>query len=123
MNRIRASGSGFIEHDVVVGQQVSDRTIEELSAELQRIDPPAFPMIKRVSVDGGHEVIVVNTSQGTSRPYSYRGTAYRRVGNTTLGMSADEYNQMLFKRMHGEQRWEYQPAAGWSVDDLDVAEI
>ena len=32
---------------VVAGQQVSDRTIEELSAELQRIDPPAFPTIER----------------------------------------------------------------------------
>ena len=27
----------------VVGQQVSERTIEELSAELRQIDPPAFP--------------------------------------------------------------------------------
>ena len=27
---------------VAVGQQVSERTIEHLSAELQQIDPPAF---------------------------------------------------------------------------------
>ncbi len=38
-------------------------------------------------------------------------------------MSADEYNRMLFERMHSEQRWENQPAVRWSVDDLDVAEI
>ena len=107
----------------VVGQQVSERTIEELSAELGRIEPPAFPTIERVSVDGDRDVIVVSTSQGASRPYTYRGSAYRRVGNTTLAMSADEYNRMLFERMHSEQRWENQPAAGWSVDDLDVAEI
>ena len=30
---------------------------------------------------------------------------------------------MLFERMHSEQRWENQPAAGWSVFDLDLAEI
>ena len=30
---------------------------------------------------------------------------------------------MLFERMHAEQRWENQVAEGWSVDDLDVAEI
>ncbi|MCY3782226.1 MAG: putative DNA binding domain-containing protein [Chloroflexi bacterium] len=107
----------------VVGQQVSERTIEELSAELRRIDPPAFPKVERVPVDGGREVILVSTARGASRPYSYRGTAYRRIGNTTLGMSADEYNRMLFERMHSEQRWENQPAAGWSVDDLDAAEI
>ena len=38
-------------------------------------------------------------------------------------MSADEYNRMLFERMHGEQRWENQLATGWSIKDLDVAEI
>ncbi len=107
----------------VVGQQVGERTIEELSAELRRIDPPAFPTVERVPVDGGSEVIVVSTAQGVSRPYSYRGSAYRRVGNTTLAMSADEYNLILFERMHSEQRWENQPIPGWSVDDLDVAEI
>ena len=31
----------------VVGQQVSERTIEEVSAEIQRIDPPAFPAVER----------------------------------------------------------------------------
>ena len=102
----------------VVGQQVSERTIEELSAELQRIDPPAFPTVERVPTAEGREVLVVRVSQGTARPYAYRGTAYCRVGNTTVAMSADEYNQMLFERMHSEQRWENQPAMGWTVDDL-----
>ncbi|MDE0684546.1 MAG: putative DNA binding domain-containing protein [Candidatus Poribacteria bacterium] len=107
----------------VVGQQVSERTIEGLSAELQRIDPPVFPTVERVSTAEGREVLVVRVSQGTARPYAYRGTTYRRVGNTTVAMSADEYNQMLFERMHSEQRWENQPATGWTVDDLDVGEI
>ena len=114
---------GVARDGAVAGQQVSERTVEELSAELQRIDPPAFPEIKLVPVEGGREVIVVSTRQGASRPYTYRGVAYRRVGNTTLAMSGDEYNRMLFERMHSEQRWENQHLAGWSVDDLDVAEI
>ena len=114
---------GITPNGAVAGQQVSERTIEELSAELRRIDPPAFSTVERVPVDGGREVIVVSTGQGASRPYSYRGSAYRRVGNTTVVMSADEYNRMLFERMHSQQRWENQPADGWSIDDLDVAEI
>ena len=114
---------GVTQAGVVVGQQVSERTIEELSAELQQIDPPAFPTVERVHIDGNREVIAVSTGQGASRPYAYRGSAYRRVGNTTLAMSAEEYNRMLFERMHSEQRWENQPAAGWSVNDLDVVEI
>lgn len=107
----------------VVGQQVGERTIEELSAELRQIDPPAFPTVERVPVDGGREVIMVGTARGPTRPYIFRGSAYRRVGNTTLAMSQDEYNRVLFERMHSEQRWENQPAAGWSINDLDMAEI
>ena len=114
---------GVAPDGALTGQQVGDQTIEDLSAELRRIDPPAFSTIERVPLDGGREVILVSTGQGASRPYMYRGIAYRRVGNTTLVMSADEYNRILFERMHSEQRWENQPATGWSVDDLDVAEI
>ena len=107
----------------VVGQQVSERTIEEVGAEFRRIDPPAFPGIERVRLDGQLEVIAVRVSPGPSAPYRYRGAAYRRVGNTTQTMPAEEHNRILFERVHNEQRWENQPAAGWSVDDLDVAEI
>ena len=107
----------------MVGQQVSDRTIEEISDEIRRIDPPAFPSIERISVVGDRTVIMVHVSAGTMKPYQYRGTAYRRVGNTTLAMRAEEYNRVLFERLHSEQRWENQPAAGWSVEDLDAAEI
>ena len=108
---------------VVAGQQVSERTIEEWSAKLRHIDPPAFPAVEWVPVDGGREVIVVGTGQGASRPYFYRRTAYSRVGNTTQTMSSDEYNCILFERLHGEQRCENQPAEGWSFDDLDVGEV
>lgn len=107
----------------VVGQQVSDRTIEEVGAEIQRIDPPAFPEVGRIRVADGRDVIAVSVNKGSVQPYQYRGTAYRRVGNTTVTMSAGDYNQMLFERLHSEQRWENQPATGWTVADLDVAEI
>ena len=107
----------------VVGQSVGDRTIEDVSAEIQRIDPPAFPEIERVRSSEDREVIAVRVSPGSSPPYQYRSVAYRRVGNTTRSMSADEYNRMLFERMHTERRWENQPATGWTVDDLDIPEI
>ena len=107
----------------VVGQQVGGRTLEEVSVEIQRIEPPVFPTVERVRVAAGREVIVVGVNQGAAKPYVYQGAAYRRVGSTTLAMSADEYQRMLFERMHAEQRWENQAASGWSVEDLDANEI
>ena len=114
---------GATPEGTVVGQEVGDGTIERVSAEIQRIDPPAFPGVERHPVDGLREVILVRVSPGSVKPYTYRGDAYRRVGNTSLKMSADEYNRMLFERVHSEQRWENQPAPYWSVDDLDEEEI
>ena len=107
----------------VAGQQVSERTIEELSEELRRIEPQALPGIERVRVNSDRQVLVVEVAAGPTRPYMYHGKAYRRVGNTTVAMSAHEYQRMLMERVHAEQRWETQPAEGWSVDDLNAAQI
>ena len=107
----------------LVGQQVSERTIEELSAELQRIDPPVFPSIERVSVDDKSDLVVVHVKRGNIAPYRYKGNAYRRVGSTTKVMSSEESNRVLFERMHVERRWENQSAEGWSIDDLDLDEV
>lgn len=106
-----------------VGQQVSDRTLEEVAQELGEIDPPAFPSLERVPLPNGREVLVITVSVGSNRPYSHHGKACVRVGNTNRAMSRDEYNRMLLERVHGEQRWENQPASGWSVADLGAAEI
>ena len=114
---------GVTPEGCVVGQDVSDRTGEQVSQEIARIDPPVQPRIERVVLSNGQEVLVVSVSQGFVKPYSYRGDAYHRVGNTNRRMSRDEYNRMLFERMHSEQRWENQQAVGLSIADLDVAEV
>ncbi len=114
---------GVTSDGALVGQQVSERTIEELSAELARISPATFPTVERLPIGGDRDLVVIEVSPGDARPYQYRGTGYRRVGNTTLAMLADEYNRMLLERLHSEQRWENQPAVGWSVADLDTSEI
>jgi len=107
----------------VVGQMIADHTIEEVAQELRELDPPAFPSIERVDVATDRQVLVVTVSRGSNGPYSYRGRAYRRVGNTTPELSRDEYHRMLLERLHGDQRWENQLAAGWLATDLDAVEI
>ena len=107
----------------VIGQLVGERTIEQLTDELNEIDPPAFPAIDRVTASGGWEVLVVTVSVGQQQPYSHRGQAWRRVGNTNRAMPRDEYHRVLLERLHGQFRWENQPVPDWTVDDLDRTEI
>lgn len=107
----------------LVGQQVGARTLDELSQEIREIEPPAFPHVERVPVGDDRAVLVITASQGATRPYVVRGTAYRRVGTTTVALSRDEYNSMLMERLHSERRWENEIADGWSISDLDAAEV
>jgi ATP-dependent DNA helicase RecG len=114
---------GVTKKGQVLGQPVGDRTLELLAQESQRLDPPAFPTIERIVIAGDREVLAAAVPAGTERPYTYKGTAYRRVGNTNVAMTREEYNRMLLERLHGERRWENEPAPGWSIVDLDTPEI
>lgn len=105
------------------GQQVSDRTIEEVAQEMQQIEPAVFPRIERVDSSPGFQIIAVEVATGPNRPYSYRSQAFKRVGNTSQKMSRDEYNRMLIERFHGERRWETETAESWTVADLDLVEL
>ena len=62
----------------VVGQQVSERTVEEVIAEFGRIAPPAFPEIERVHLKRHLEVIAIRVNPGPSEPYRYRLSAHRQ---------------------------------------------
>ena len=106
-----------------LGQDVSDRTIEGLVEELGHIEPPAFPNIDRIAASDGREVVVITTSIGQHQPYSHRGRAWRRFGNTNRAMSRDEYNRVLLDRLHGQYRWENEPVPDWTIDDLVSGEI
>lgn len=107
----------------IEGQQTSDRTVERITGELQHISPPVFPEVERLQLENGQEVLTVTVGRGNQRPYTYQGQAYLRVGNSTQEMSAEEYNAMLLERLHATQRWENEPATGWTVADLDQTEI
>ena len=107
----------------IVGQKIGEQTIERLCQELNRIDPPTFPSVDREDVGNGRELLIVSVSQGQNKPYTYQRDAYRRVGNTNHLLSRDQYNQLLLERLHGEYRWENEPAPDWMIDDLDHAEI
>ena len=107
----------------IVGQQVSDRTIEHLCQTLNEIEPPVMPTIDRVDLGNELEALVVRVEAGHNRPYTYQHQAYRRVGNTNHALSQHGYNQMLLEQMHGERRWEDEPASDWTADYLEGNEI
>ncbi len=111
----------------VVGQKVSERTLEELAQEFQRFEPPLLPRLQRIPVSEGDavglQVLRVQVERATHAPVSFRGVPYERVLNTTRVMPRSSYQRLLIESMHATDRWEMQAAVGCSVENLDSGEI
>ena len=79
----------------IIGQQIGENTIEQLSQDLRNIDPAITPTIDRQDIGNGRELLIVGVETGKEKPYTYRGQAYCRVGNTDHTLSQREYREML----------------------------
>ena len=110
-----------------VGQHVTDRTLEELAQEFQGFEPPLFPALERkllVGADGNSlELLWVQVDKVRHAPVTFRGVPYERVLNTTRMMPRAVYQRVLLESLHGTARWETEPAVGWTVAQLDHAEL
>jgi ATP-dependent DNA helicase RecG len=108
----------------VVGQMIADKTFQELSQTLRRLDPPIPVEIERVRAGSGDlEVLVLRTTPAADTlPCTYDGRPYRRIGTTTSVMPQETYQQLLLERTHSRQRWENQ-TTDVTIQHLDVEEI
>jgi ATP-dependent DNA helicase RecG len=105
------------------GQDINANTMETISAELSRIDPPAFPDIETVTLENGKSIIALRVPGGGGL-YTYDGRPYIRTGPTTRVMPREEYERRLMDRLHSTRRWENEPVAkGVSIKDLDEEEV
>jgi ATP-dependent DNA helicase RecG len=111
----------------IVGQQVTDRTMEELAQEFQGFEPPMSPRLERIPVTNGDdaalEVLLVHVEQAAQAPVLFRGIPYKRVLNTTRVMPRTTYQRLLIESMHATNRWEMQAAQGYGIDTLDTNEL
>jgi ATP-dependent DNA helicase RecG len=107
----------------LIGQQVGVKTLEDVAAELRRIEPPAFPDVETVNLKKENAAILL-TVPGGGGPYTFDGRAYLRHGPTTRVMPRAEYERRLVERLHATRRWENEPVVeGVTVKDLDTEEI
>ncbi|MBL7204330.1 MAG: putative DNA binding domain-containing protein [Desulfobacteraceae bacterium] len=114
---------GVTDAGKIAGQKSGNKTLEDLSRELKKIDPSVSPDINTVQLENGNAVIVVAVKKGDG-PYALDGRPYERTGAVTQVMSRESYERRLIERMHPTQRWENQPVCeGVTISDLDEEEI
>lgn len=106
---------GVMRERDVVDQQVSERTIEEISTEFLRIEPSVFPMVERVRVKGVNEVIVITDTIPVNRKRQAVGKQLPELNYCILhhqsrshyGLQvADYYCWAIFQKWQkGESTW------------------
>ena len=116
---------GVTPSGTILGQQVSDKTQQEIAAMLQRFEPP--PPVETHLIDlpeAGRKLIIVDVpASADSRPFTVGGRPYQRIGTTTSIMPQERYETLLLDRAHARRRWENQPAVDVRLEDLDHEEI
>lgn len=105
----------------IIGQDVGEGTIRDITAAFGDFDPPAPITFFRVPLEeSAREVIVIKaTPSNETRPFTYRGKPYERVGTVTRVMPQERYQRLLLDRTHSVRRWENHPSENKKLGDLD----
>ncbi|HEX4953784.1 MAG TPA: ATP-binding protein [Thermoanaerobaculia bacterium] len=109
----------------ILGQLVSDGTVQDLGNLLQGFEPAAPILISRVALpESCHEVVVLEAAfRPDQLPFAFHGKPFVRRGTTTAPMPQEQYQRLLLHRQHSRLRWENQPADLVRLEDLDQDEI
>src|SRR5262245_55991903 len=80
----------------VIGQEVSDQTLREITQAMDGFEPPARIPIDRLQLESGREVLIL-LADGMSDtiPFTFEGRAYERMTSTTRRMPQRRYEQLL----------------------------
>lgn len=114
---------GISDKGEIQGQQVVAKTLEDITCELKRIEPAAFPEIETIALGTDRAVIVIRIP-GSRGTYRYDGRPYIRLGPTTQIMPQEEYEKRILEKFHAVRRWENELAPDWvTIKDLDEDEL
>lgn len=109
----------------LVSQEVSDKTLREVAAVLDRFEPPAPVAVEVIDLPkrDGKLLLLEARPQDDIRPFVFDGRPYQRIQTTTSVMPQERYEALLLDRAHARRRWENQPAVDVTLNDLDHEEI
>ena len=85
---------GIKNHGVVIGQNVTEKTIRDVSKSIaDHIEPKIYPHINRIEIDG--KACIKVRFKGNDIPYFAYGRAYIRVADEDRQLSAKELEGMI----------------------------
>ncbi len=103
----------------VIGQEISDQTIRNVSQAIQNhIVPAIYPVIDKKTYEDGKSVIYVEF-QGNRQPYTAYNVPRIREADEDIVMDQEQYFEMMLIRDDGKRAWENQPSK-YTVADINM---
>jgi ATP-dependent DNA helicase RecG len=108
----------------ITGQQVSDKTQQEIAQMLNDITPSAPIDCDFIKVPNSDKKIIILKTHTPIPPavYHFRDKAYERRGSSTRAIKYERLRQLMLERAH-DKIWDQLPAEGYTQDNLDADEI
>src|SRR3989344_1622216 len=111
---------GIKNNGIIIGQDVSDKTLRDISKTISdNIEPKIFPIVKEVEIDGRKCVYV--KFEGNEIPYFANGRAYVRVGTENKQVSAQELKNLI--KRENKDRWDLNICKDARISDIDPETI
>lgn len=111
----------------IVGQEVTDRTQQEIAQALAGLEPAVDVQVEYVDVPEypGHKVIAMHFDGWVwgERPHTFHGCPYYKVESTTKVMPHDMYDERILAHEPKAYSWENMTGEGVTLADMDEGKI
>ena len=112
---------GVKDSGVITGLDLTDKVLQNLAAEIRKIEPVAKINVQYISLKNDKKVIAISVSPDSRAPYMYDGRLYVRIQSTTSRMTREQYEYLYHK--NNPQRWESFTNNSCTINDLDKTRI
>ena len=108
---------GIKDNGEIIGQDVSSKTIREVSKAIsENIEPKIYPIVNKVKLNDKDCILV--EFEGDDIPYLAFGRAYMRVGDEDRQLSMKEIRKIILKDENEIGKWESK-VSDYTIEDID----
>lgn len=108
---------GIKDNGDIIGQDVSTKTIREVSKSIsENVEPKIYPSVNKIVLDGKECILV--EFEGDDVPYLAFGRAYMRVGDEDRQLSMKEIRKIILKNENEIGKWESK-ICDYGIEDID----
>lgn len=112
---------GVKDDGTILGQDLNDKNLQDMAAEIKRLEPTAKIDVQYIQLKTEKKVIVLSVNPGSRAPYMYDGRSFFRVQSTTSRMTHEQYEYLYHKK--NPHRWESFTNNSCTINDLDKIRI